>query len=321
LEIDRDNLSPHRHHTLKNFVNDHLGVHLPHHAQTAPSTMGDHQSLDPEVSNPPLTPKIQVMAPPDELSEDEIQYIGVGLGTLSTEDKKHRHKSPTRTVSEPNPSLNRRESSETMRSDLSGVSGTSTPSEPMVYASPLITHENVFEHAFQRAEDKIRLTDGDNTMIYSTWRSEEINGEPVSNQYGRNKVELERIDGDETQPRWERILKEKFPEKLEEIHSRKPGDWRPHLRDKAEKMLGGRATIQLDAVRQLSHDSTKSTEGDPHKEAEPSNVEHGLKKEDTLREKAHKHLDTVKGVVESLKGGFSKHEIPQNQGKDSHNAS
>jgi hypothetical protein len=319
LDIDRDNLSPHRHHTVKNFVNDHLGVHLRHHAQTAPPTTGDHQLLDPEVSNPPLTPKIQVMAPPDELSEDEIQYIGVGLGTLSTDDRKHRHKSPTRTVSEPNPSLNRRESSESLRSDISGVSGTSTPSEPMVYASPIITHENVFEHAFQRAEDKIRLTDGDNTMIYSTWRSEEIKGEPVSNQYGRIKVELERIDGDESQPRWERVLKEKFPEKLEEIQSRKPGDWRLYLRERAEKMLGDR-TKPLDAIRQSSHDSTKSGESDPHKDPEPSNTDHGLKK-DTLREKAHKHLDTMKGVVGSIKGGFSTHEIPQNQHNDSHSAS
>jgi hypothetical protein len=301
-------------------VNDHLGAHLLHHAHTAPPTTGDHQSLDPavsgdqEMSNPPLTPKIQVMAPPDELSEDEIQYIGVGLGTLSTEDKKRRHKSPSRTVSEPNPSLQHRESSESMRSDISEVSGTSTPSEPMVYASPMITHENVFEHAFQRAEDKIRLTDGEDTMIYSTWRSEEIKGEPVSNRYGRNKVELERIDGDESQPRWERVLKEKFPEKLVDLQSRKT-DWRPHLREKAQKMLGDRARIHLGTVRQSSLDSDQQGEIKSHTE------DSGLKKENTLREKAHKHLDAMKGIVESLKSGLSLQEIPQTQGKESHDTS
>lgn len=306
-------------------MNDHLGARFAHHAHTAPPTTRDHQLLDPdisgdqEMSNPPLTPKIQVMAPPDELSEDEIQYIGVGLGTLSTEDKKRRHKSPSRTVSEPNPSLQRRESSESMRSDISEVSGTSTPSEPMVYASPMITHENVFEHAFQRAEDKIRLTDGENTMIYSTWRSEEIKGEPVSNRYGRNKVELERIDGDESRPRWERVLKEKFPEKLEELQSRKT-DWRPHLREKAQKMLADRSRIHLGAVRQSSLDSDKPREIKPHTEEEQDNKDSGLKK-DTLREKAHKHLDAMKGVVESLKSGLSHQEILPTQGKEPHDTS
>jgi hypothetical protein len=170
-----------------------------------------------------LTPKIQVQAP-DELSEDEIQYIGVGLGTLSNLDKKRRQKSPASAATEPGPYLQRRSSSDSIRSDTSMTSGQLTPAEPMVYASPAMTHENLFEHAYQRAEDKIRLQEGDHTMVYNTWRSEEMRGQPISNKYGRAKVEMEWVDGDDdgdTRPRWERVLHEKFPEKLAELYQRK----------------------------------------------------------------------------------------------------
>ena len=187
-----------------------------------PSYPTEHEMFEePSIMDPPLTPKIQVLAPPDEISEDEIQYIGVGLGTISTADKKRRKESHERAATESNLSLQHRSSSESIRSDISVTSGQLTPAEPMVYVSPAITHENLFEHAFQRAQDKIRLTEGEHAMVYNTWRSEEMRGEPISNKYGREKVELERIDGDDTRPRWERVLKEKFPEKLEELYQRR----------------------------------------------------------------------------------------------------
>ena len=250
---------------MKKFLHDHLGVQLtPEPSSIEPSHLTSHEtSEEPSTMDPPLTPKIQVLAPPDEISEDEIQYIGVGLGTLSTADKKRRPKSQERTTTEPNLSLHHQSSSESIRSDISVTSGQLTPTEPMVYVSPLVTHENVFEHAFQRAEDKIRLTEGEHTLVYNTWRSEEMRGEPISNKYGRKKVELERIDGDyDTRPRWERVLKEKFPDKLEELYRRRcerKAILKENVSRFAQKMMGDRAQLEApkDELRNNSDDADR----------------------------------------------------------------
>ena len=215
---------------MRQFLDDHLTVQSPTE-ETDTKQLSPLQSAPPghpethdeaRYMEPPRTPKIQVLAPPEEpSSEDEIQYIGVGLGTLSTLDKRRRKRNRAdKSVSEP--ILHTRSSSESLHSDASITSGQLTPAEPMVYASPSITHENVFEAAFHRAQDKIRLTRGDDAIIYNTWRVEEITGQPVSNRYGREKVELEKIEeGGDGRPRWETVLMEKFPEKLGELYSRK----------------------------------------------------------------------------------------------------
>jgi hypothetical protein len=323
LEIDRDTLSPPHHHAVKNFLHDHLGSYLPRHAQSLslPTAPEDEQGIgEAGLKEPPLTPKIQVMAPPDELSEDEIQYIGVGLGTLSMEDKKRRRKSPSRAVTEPNLTLHRRDSSESIRSDTSITSGQLTPAEPMVYASPMITHENIFEDAFLKAEDQIRLDGGESITVYNTWRSEEMRGQPVSNEYGRKKVELEELDGDHERPRWERVLKEKLPEKLAEIQARKrerAAMLKESVGPIAERIWGGRAKVQLDAVRteaglphkssivHITHDPQK---GPPH---QPPQQSHGW--QSLLGNRAQKQLGAVKGVVESFKSGQTEHETSQSQ--------
>jgi hypothetical protein len=322
LEIDRNTLSPPSHHAIRNFIHDHLDPYLPQHAQSLPPPTGPRE--DQEMGGlvtmePPLTPKIQVLAPPDELAEDEIQYIGVGLGTLSMADKKRRPKSPTRAVTEPNLALHRRESSESIRSDISLSSGQLTPAEPMVYASPMITHENIFEDAFQRAEVEIRLFGGDTTTVYNTWRSEEMRGQPVSNEYGRKKVELEGVDGDHDRPRWERVLKEKLPEKLAEIQARK-GDRKALLKERvgpvAEKMLGDRAKIQLDAVGTeagLAHKGTTVTVSpEPQTEVSVQPQQHFHGWQSLLGNRAQKQLGAVKGMVESFKSGQATHETSQN---------
>ena len=230
LEVDRNSSAPPYGQYIRQFLHDHLTVQSPTEEndtkQLAPPQ--STQPADPETHEdarhiePPRTPKIQVLAPPDEpSSEDEIQYIGVGLGTLSTLDKRRR-KSHSADKSLSERILHSRSSSESVRSDASITSGQLTPAEPMVYASPSITHENVFEAAFQRAEDKIRLTRGDEAIIYNTWRVEEMTGQPVSNRYGRAKVELEKVEeGGDGRPRWERVMMEKLPEKLAELYSRK----------------------------------------------------------------------------------------------------
>ena len=244
LEIDRNSLAPPY---IRQFFQDHLTVQSPTEendtkqlapSQSPPADSEIHE--DARHMEPPRTPKIQVLAPPEEpSSEDEIQYIGVGLGTLSTLDKRRR-KSNRADKSLSEPILHSRSSSESVRSDASITSGQLTPAEPMVYASPSITHENVFEAAFQRAEDKIRLTRGDKAMIYNTWRVEELTGQPVSNRYGREKVEMEKIEeGGDGRPRWERVIMEKFPEKLAELYSRK-GQRMEVLRETKE-MLGDEA--------------------------------------------------------------------------------
>jgi hypothetical protein len=247
-------LSPHHKHYVKKFLHDRLGVGLtPERSSTDLPYSSEPISEEPNSIEPPLTPKIQVMAPPDDLSDDEIQYIGVGLGTLSNEDKRLRQKSPARATTAPDPTLQHRRSSDSIRSDSSLTSGQLTPSKPMVYESPVITHENVFEHAFQRAEDKIRLQEGEHTMVYNTWRSEEVKGQPISNQYGRMKVEFERVDGEDNdpRPRWERILNQKFPEKLAELHKRKGGrtSTMKRIGSFSEEMLGDRAWSQLDQMK------------------------------------------------------------------------
>jgi hypothetical protein len=181
-------------HDIKTFLHDHLPTNI--FPEESPVLSPEETLLD-----RPLTPTIQVHEPPDE----EIQYIGVGLGTLSKEDKKPRNPPPSEDH------LHHHTSSESLKSDTSITSGQLTPSEPMVYISPLVTHENVFAQAFRRAEDKIRLVQGDNAMVYQTWRSEELNGEPITNEPGRTKVELEKVD----QPRW--VLMEKVPEKIRQM--------------------------------------------------------------------------------------------------------
>ena len=227
LDIERDvsHLHPYQQHPIRSFFHDHLGIQNSPENVTPSEEIENPQEYDtgdiipitdsPIASpKPPLTPTIQVQAPSDE---PDIKYIGVGLGT--TVDKKHKSPGPVRAQTEP--ALLHRTSSDSVRSDSSFRSDTSgqlTPSEPVVYASPVITHENVFEHAFQRAEDKIRLQHGEHTFVYDTWRSEEMKGQPITNQNGREKVELERIEDDAL--RWEKILKEKFPEKLREIHAK-----------------------------------------------------------------------------------------------------
>jgi len=320
LEIDTNTLSPPPHHAVMNFIHNHLGPYLPQHAHSLPPPTApeDEQEIGEVVyAEPPLTPKIQVMGPPDEFSEDEIQYIGVGLGTLSLADKKRR--SPSRAVTEPALALHRRESSESLRSDASVTSGQLTPAEPMVYASPMITHENIFEDAFLKAENQIRLNGGESTTVYNTWRSEEMRGQPVSNEYGRKKVELEGLDGDKERPRWERILKEKLPEKLAEIQARK-GDRKALLKESlgpfAESMLGDRAKIQLDAVRTeagLPHKgATVYITHDPQHGTPDQPPEHSHRWQSLLGGRAQKQLGAVKGVVESLKSGQTEHEAPQN---------
>jgi hypothetical protein len=271
----------------------------------------------------PRTPKINVLAPPDDPSEDEIQYIGVGLGTLSMADKKRRN-SPTRAITDPNP-LRPRTSSDSLRSDTSVTSGQLTPSEPMVYASPAITHENVFETAFLRAEDKIRLTEGEDVFVYNTWRSEEMRGQPVTNQFGRKKVELERIDDE--QLRWEKVLKEKFPDKLAEIYQ-KSGEKKAVIMEKvgpfAESMLGERAKKLLGIVRGLH---SEGTEGSAEEGTQASEEQHSGQDKvqgtgttqgsrhtsgwgKLLGHTAQKHIETVQGMVDSLKSGPANEEVP-----------
>lgn len=265
---------------------------------------------------PPLTPKIQVLAPPDELSEGEIQYIGVGLGTLSTADKKRRLNPPGRAATEPNLPLHHRSSSESIRSDASVTSGQLTPVEPMVYESPAITHENVFEHAFQRAEDKIRLTAGEHTTVYNTWRSEEMRGEPISNKYGREKVELERIDGDgDNRPRWERVLKEKLPEKLAELHQR-GGDRKAMLKENvasfAGKMSGDWGCVKFEGVKDAQPEVPKSEKTDTQPQSKERKVWEGM-----LGIRAQKQVGVVKGTLNTLQSGPSAQDVPETGGNQS----
>ena len=195
----------------------------------------------------------------------------------------------------------------------------------MVYASPAITHENVFENAFLRAEDKIRLTDGEEVFVYNTWRSEEMRGQPVTNQFGREKVELERIDDEQT--RWEKVLKEKFPDKLAEIYQRS-GDRKAVIMEKvgpfAESMLGERAQKQLDIVRALHSEGTdgsaeERTQTSERQDSDQDSVEgkgttHGSGHTSgwgkLLGQRAQKHIGAVQGMVDSLKSGLSNEDEP-----------
>jgi hypothetical protein len=189
----------------------------------------------------------------------------------------------------------------------------------MVYASPLITHENIFEDAFQRAEVEIRLSGGETTTVYNTWRSEEMRGQPVSNEYGRKKVELEEVNGDHDRPRWERVLKEKLPEKLAEIQARK-GERMALLKESvqpiAEKLLGDRAKRQLDAARTEAGHSNEGSRvkvtPEPQTEttAQPKQHSHGW--QSLLGDRTQKKLGAVKGVVESFKSGAAMEEASQN---------
>jgi hypothetical protein len=189
----------------------------------------------------------------------------------------------------------------------------------MVYASPAITHENVFENAFLRAEDKIRLTDGEDVFVYNTWRSEEMRGQPVTNKFGREKVELERIDDEQT--RWEKVLKEKFPDKLAEIYQRS-GDRKAVIMEKvgpfAEGMFGERAKQQFDIVRALHSEGTEGSaeEGTQVSEGQDSGQEmvegkgtpgsrHTSGWGKLLGQRAQKHIGAVQGMVDSLKSGSS----------------
>ena len=224
---------------------------------------------------------------------------------MSSKDKRRRTKSPARASTESNPDLQTRSSSESIRSDSSVTSGQLTPSEAMVYASPVITHENVFENAFQRAEDKVRLEEGENTVVYHTWRSEEMRGQPITNRYGRSKVELERVDSkDESdpRPRWERVLDEKFPEKLAELYQRK-GERITVIKEAVgtfkEKSLRDRAHTQLNTIRGVQDKESPTNDAQSeHKESHPPSK--GWEK--LLGGRAHKQFDTARGLVNSLSG-------------------
>jgi hypothetical protein len=237
---------------------------------------------------PPRTPEIKVHQPPDE-PEEEIQYIGVGLGTLSKMDKRPRNLGE-KSASEP--ILHHRTSSDSIRSDRSDTSVTSgqlTPYEPMVYTSPLVTHENVFEKAFEDEEERLRAIEGAKAMIYNTWRSEEFKGEPISNEFGRMKVELERLNSDDG-PRWEKILKEKFPERLAELYQRKED--RVHflqglfahklMRESGQHISTGEVEGPLPVI--LTQDITGQ-------------------KVESLNPKGRKRLDALRSVMGSLKSG------------------
>src|SRR5271156_1340180 len=110
LDIERDvsHLHPYQQHPVRNFLHDHLGIQNSPENVSPPS--GDVENVheyevgdiipitDSPIASPkpPLTPKIQVLAPSDE---PDIKYIGVGLGT--TGDKKHKSPSPKRAQTEP----------------------------------------------------------------------------------------------------------------------------------------------------------------------------------------------------------------------------
>jgi hypothetical protein len=198
---------------VKRLIHEGFGFKITPAKTDEPSSISqDVEMSDHGLPEPPNTPKIQVDAPPDE---NEIHYIGVGLGTLSNQDKKIRRQQTAPPNLEPS-------GSQTLRSPSSMESihteelssGQLTPAAHMVYLSPSMTTENIFENAFKEQEDQI-LTQDEKAQIYDTWRTEELRGEPISNQHGRAKVELERDDGG--LPRWEKLLKDKMPHKLTEI--------------------------------------------------------------------------------------------------------
>jgi hypothetical protein len=173
----------HRHtHSLDNhlFPNDNNCAleHLPSHVLPGEETLSPEDTM---MMDAPPTPTIQVHQP-----DEQIRYLGVGLGTMSSEDN---------TAWESG-----------LRQCSSGDSEQQTSSDPMVYSSPSQTHENIFEAAFQRAEDKIRLTQGVNAVVYKTWRSEELSGAPITNEFGRRKVELPHT----MEPRWESVLRDRM---------------------------------------------------------------------------------------------------------------
>jgi hypothetical protein len=332
LDIDRGGMAaPHQHH-VKKFLHEHLGVNYVDPPREITDVKDDDLDIHLVETDTPLTPKIKVLAPTDDISEDEIQYIGVGLGSTSSKDKKRRD---GRASSEP--ILGRRGSNDSLHSnisDTSGASGSLTPNEPMVYASPSITHENVFEEAFQRAEDRIRLEGKD--TLYNTWRSEEMRGHPVTNPHGREKVELERVDDD--QPRWERVLREKLPakmgNKIGDISRRSGGDGKTALKNAfATHLLGQMRTEGVTKPKGAGEVSLADTENkgsvegprkDDAKEyvgktdvdkgalgTDADNGSHKSKWGALLGGMAQKHIDGLKGAVEGLKSGVSSHDIPE----------
>jgi hypothetical protein len=171
----------------------------------------------------------------------------------------------------------------------------------MVYTSPSITHENVFEAAFQRAEDKIRLTMGDDAMIYNTWRSEEIRGQLVTNRYGREKVELENIDeGEDGRPRWERVMMEKFPQKLAELYSRK-GERMDVLKE-AKDILGDAAANRWEWAKGVKdavmNDPAAQPSNPPPEKREKSAGARGWDK--ILGKRGQGSIGAVKDIVDSF---------------------
>jgi len=284
--MDR-HVSTHPH--VRTFFQDHLGVHLPESLS--------RESTE-QTSEPPLTPKIKVHEAPNE-PEEEIQYIGVGLGTLSREDKRPRANIGQKSASEP--ILQNRASSESVRSDKSEKSDTSatsgqlTPYEPMVYSSPMVTHENVFEEAFKHEEERIRQSQGDDAMLYSTWRSEEFNGEPISNEFGRTKVELARVDSEDT-PRWEKILKERFPERFAEIYQKKED--RKHFLQGlfAHKLLReqGQVHPMVESADNKGEKPVALTQDITAPKSGPNQP---------VSTKGHKRLDALRSVMDKLKSG------------------
>jgi len=189
------------------------------------------------------------------------------------------------------------------------TSGQLTPCEPMVYISPTVTHENMFEQAFVREEERIRQTLGPDAMIYSTWRSEELKGEPISNEFGRHKVELERSqDSEDAAPRWEKILKEKFPERLATLYQRHED--RLHFLQglSAHKLLREHAQhMQIDDESHQPVHLTQDITGDDSGTSGKSNT------------KSHKRLDALRSVMDRLKSGASgaTHDTPPTNSEQS----
>lgn len=184
------------------------------------------------------------------------------------------------------------------------TSGQLTPFEPMVYTSPMATHENVFEHAFQAEEERIRAQ-GEGAVVYNTWRSEELNGEPISNEYGRTKVELGKVDAEEA-PRWETILREKFPEmyqwKEDRIHFLKGMFAHKVMREQASENPGETTMGLRDDKSSLPIALTK---------------EEPVVRGQTLSAKAHKRLDALRSAVATLKTGSTTQDGPANSKESS----
>ena len=168
--------------------------------------------------------------------------------------------------------------------------------------------------------------DGEDMFVYNTWRSEEMRGQPVTNRFGRAKVELERIDddGEEGRPRWEKVLREKFPDKLAEIYQRS-GEKKAVILETvgpfAERMLGDRAKKQLDVVRALHAEGPEAaaeevkhgSEGQ-HENVPATGVKHGSGHSSgwskLLGGRTQKQVGAMRGMIDSLKSNVGAEDVP-----------